>query len=106
MYSIIQNSIVIRARGFGSLAGFARLAESGEIAPDNYALLTDRLAVMDNAPQPYGSQFECVDGEQRLQTPLADPEAVVDARRAEVGLPPLADYMAVLPDCSSLPGGG
>ena len=85
---------------------FARLAESGEIAPDNYALLTDRLAVMDNAPQPYGSQFECVDGEQRLQTPLADPEAVVDARRAEVGLPPLADYMAVLPDCSSLPGGG
>lgn len=85
---------------------FSRLLEAGEIAPDNYALLTDRLAVMDEMPQPYGSQFECVNGEQRLQTPLADPEPVVDARRAEVGLPTLADYIAVLPDCNTLPGGG
>ncbi len=85
---------------------FERLAQNGEIAPDNYALLTDRLAVMDGAPQPYGSQFECAEGEQRLQTPLSDPEPVVDARRAEVGLPPLAEYRAMLPDCSALPGGG
>lgn len=87
-------------------ARFSRLVGTGEIAPDNYALLTDRLAVIDDAPQPYGSQFECVDGEQRLQTPLADPEPMVDARRAEVGLPPLAEYRAMLPDCSTLPGGG
>ncbi|WP_022700049.1 DUF6624 domain-containing protein [Oceanicaulis alexandrii] len=87
-------------------ARFARLTVTGEVAPDNYALLTDRLAVMDGAPQPYGSQFECADGEQRLQTPLADPEPVVDQRRAEVGLPPLAHYIELLPDCSTLPGGG
>jgi hypothetical protein len=87
-------------------ARFERLWPEGEIAPDNYALLTDRLAVIDGAPQPYGSQFECVDGEQRLQTPLADAEAIVDARRAEVGLPPLAEYRALLPDCGSLPSAG
>lgn len=84
---------------------FTELLPRGEIAPDNYALLTDRLAVIDGQPQPYGSQFECVDGGQRLQTPLSAPEAVVDERRAEVGLPPLADYRALLPDCSALPGG-
>jgi hypothetical protein len=83
---------------------FERLLPQGEIAPDNYALLTDRLAVMDGQPQPYGSQFECRNGVQSLQTPLSDPEDVVDARRAEVGLPTLADYRAVLPDCSSIPG--
>jgi hypothetical protein len=87
-------------------ARFEELLPEGEIAPDNYALLTDRLAVMDGQPQPYGSQFECADGEQRLQTPLADPEPVVDERRAEVGLPPLAVYLSVLPDCSSIPGSG
>ena len=84
---------------------FEALRADGEIAPDNYALLTDRLAVMDDEPQPYGSQFECKDGEQRLQTPLADTEAVVDARRAEAGLPPLAQYRAALPDCGAVPGG-
>jgi len=87
-------------------ARFETLLPEGEIAPDNYALLTDRLAVMDGQPQPYGSQFECSEGEQRLQTPLADPEPVVDERRAEVGLPPMAVYRSVLPDCSALPGGG
>lgn len=85
---------------------FTRLLPLNEIAPDNYALLTDRLAVMDGAPQPYGSQFECHEGEQRLQTELADSEAVTDERRAEAGLPTLAEYRALLPDCGSLPGGG
>ena len=84
---------------------FDSLRADGEIALDNYALLTDRLAVMDGQPQPYGSQFECEDGEQSLQTPLSDPEAVVDARRAEAGLPPLSEYRARLPDCGAIPGG-
>lgn len=83
---------------------FERLLPEGEIAPDNYALLTDRLAVMDGQPQPYGSQFECRNGVQSLQTPLVDPEPIVDERRAEVGLPTLAEYRALLPDCSNIPG--
>lgn len=83
---------------------FERLLPDGEIAPDKYALLTDRLAVMDGQPQPYGSQFECRNGVQSLQTPLADPEPIVDERRAEVGLPTLAEYRALLPDCSNIPG--
>ncbi len=83
---------------------FQRLLPQGEIAPDNYALLTDRLAVMEGAPQPYGSQFECREGVQSLQTPLSDPEPVVDERRAEVGLPTMAEYRAILPSCDSIPG--
>ncbi len=84
-------------------ARFERLLPQGEIAPDNYALLTDRLAVIDGLPQPYGSQFECVDGQQQLQTPLSDAEEIVDVRRAEVGLPTMSDYRALLPPCGTLP---
>ncbi|MEQ8435505.1 MAG: hypothetical protein RIA71_14830 [Oceanicaulis sp.] len=84
---------------------FEELLPEGEVAPDHYALLSDRLAVMDGRSQPYGSQFECVNGEQRLQTPIAEPETV-DARRADVGLPTMAQYRAALPDCGSMPGGG
>jgi len=81
------------------LQRFERLAPLGEIAPDNMALLSDRIAVNEGQPQAYGSQFECKNGAQVLQTPLSDPEPVVDARRQEVGLPSLEAYRALLPAC-------
>lgn len=66
--------------------------ERGEASPGNLAYLTDRVAAGRGEPQTYGTQVGCgPDGPE--PAPITD-EAQVDARRAEVGLPPLADYLA------------
>lgn len=67
---------------------------AGEVSAAKLAVLSDRVAVFHLQPQTYGSQFGEVDGVYRPM-PLRDP-ATVDARRAAVGLPPLADYARTL----------
>lgn len=75
-------------------AGF----HAGTVSGQSYALLLDRIRVGDGRPQVYGSQArpieEWIDDEPTLE-PIED-EANVDARRAEVGLPPLAEYLELL----------
>jgi len=60
----------------------------GEIDKQAVAYLTVRVLVGEKKPQRYGTQM---DGEFK-PAPLEDPENV-DRRRAEVGLPPLAEYI-------------
>ncbi|TFV88993.1 hypothetical protein E4P40_08995 [Blastococcus sp. CT_GayMR20] len=61
-------------------------------SPGNLAYLTDRIAAGAGEPQTYGTQVGCgPDGP--VPAPLAVPSAV-DARRAEVGLAPMAEYLA------------
>jgi hypothetical protein len=67
--------------------------EAGQASPGNLAYLTDRVAVGAGEPQTYGTQVGCGPDGPTPATPLAD-EAGVDALRADVGLPPLADYYA------------
>ena len=65
----------------------------GRAAGSSLALLEDRVALREGRPQTYGSQIgydEAADSS--FVMPLADPDNV-DARRAAVGLPPLADYV-------------
>lgn len=69
--------------------------EAGDASPGNLAYLTDRIAVGAGQPQEYGTQIGCGEDGPAPATPIRD-EAGVDARRAEVGLPPLADYYAEL----------
>ena len=66
--------------------------EADEADPAWLAELTDRIAVREGRPQPYGSQIatDAATGTRRFH-PIEDP-AGVDARRAAVGLEPLADY--------------
>lgn len=66
----------------------------GEAKGQSVALLTDRLAVARNQGQVYGSQAT-MDSGRVVFHPIAD-SANVDARRAEMGLPPLAEYRRVL----------
>lgn len=66
--------------------------ERGDMQASWYAYLVDRVAVNTGRPQTYGTQGGCAGGEWQPQ-PVADPEGV-DRRRAEAGLPPLADYRA------------
>ena len=57
-----------------------------------FALLYDRTQLALGKPQRYGSQLDTTpDGALRL-APLED-EKSVDARRREVGLEPLEDYL-------------
>lgn len=70
-----------------------RVAVADEEAdPSQLAFLEDRVALNQGRAQIYGSQIGCVDGEA-VPGPIEDEENV-DARRAEVDLEPLADYLA------------
>ena len=67
---------------------------TGEINDQNYALLFDRVNLIDGRPQRYGTQgaMVTIDGVQYHGfQPIEDVEHV-DERRASVGLGPLAEY--------------
>ena len=68
----------------------------GALSGQNYALLLDRILVREGKPQVYGTQAKRFDGaNEPIFEPIED-EANVDRRRAEVGLPPLAEYREIL----------
>jgi hypothetical protein len=67
------------------------------------AYLEDRVAVNRGQPQRYGTQVRCLGGRPEPATPLVD-AAAVDARRAEVGLEPLADYYEEIADACAAEG--
>lgn len=68
----------------------AAVAES-EASGSELAYLTDRVRMREGRPQLYGTQYRMVEGEP-VPYPIED-EANVDARRAAVGLEPLAAYL-------------
>jgi hypothetical protein len=65
-----------------------------EVSQMNVAALTDRVLLAEGRDQLYGTQFVVRDGEW-VPLRLGDAENV-DARRAEVGLPPMAEYKEML----------
>ena len=74
-----------------ALALMAVAVAQGEASGIDFAYLTDRVRLADGRPQVYGTQLDVADGQPR-PFPIEDPEGV-DARRAAVGLGPLADYV-------------
>lgn len=62
-----------------------------EVSQSKMAYLTDRVLLAEGKKQLYGTQFNSVDGKWKVR-PLEDP-VNVDKRRAEVDLPPLAEYI-------------
>lgn len=66
----------------------------GELSGQSYALLLDRVLVGEGKRQVYGTQAK-LKGKEFVPEPIED-EANVDKRRAEVGLPPLSEYLKVL----------
>lgn len=71
-----------------------RAVAAGDANGQDYALLADRVAVARGRPQVYGSQADLTGG-RIVFKPIAD-SANVDARRARLGLPPLAAYARML----------
>jgi hypothetical protein len=66
-------------------------AAKGDVEPQEIAYLTDRILVAEKKKQTYGTQLQR-QGDRFTPQPIED-EANVDKRRAEVGLPPLAEYL-------------
>jgi hypothetical protein len=63
-----------------------------EINPQHLALSIDRVRVEEGKPQVYGSQLRDGKGGKLELHPIED-RAHVDARRAAMGMEPLADYL-------------
>lgn len=75
-----------------ALKHMTALVPAGEVNRADVAMLTDRVAVADRKPQPFGTQGGC--GSQGRFEPfaIAEPEQV-DARRAAWDLEPLPQYV-------------
>jgi len=76
-------------------------AEKGDVEKSYLAMLQDRVLMRQNKPQKYGTQLwnDPSTGELGLYT--IEDSVNVDQRRAEMGLPPIADYlrnMGINPD--------
>lgn len=69
-------------------------AAAGDVSRPDVAMLTDRVLVRRGEPQRYGSSFSMLDG-RLVADPIDDPSGL-EARRAEVGLPPMSEYVAAM----------
>jgi hypothetical protein len=70
------------------------LAAAGQVSGQRFAELFDRFEVRAGRPQRYGTLFT-IGADTVTIDPIAD-SAQVDARRARLGLPPLAEYLRTL----------
>lgn len=68
---------------------------AGDFMGQQYALLLDRVLVSRGDLQVYGTQAD-VAPDGTMSIPVTIDNATLDARRAEVGLPPIADYMEMM----------
>jgi Arc/MetJ-type ribon-helix-helix transcriptional regulator len=83
------------------LALLEPLARSGDLVPQDFALLSDRVSIARGEPQRYGTQFRPVAGISRPQ-PIADFD-FLEARRAETGLLTLREYGCLLQQFHGIP---
>lgn len=77
--------------------------QAGEASAGDMAYLTDRVAVNRDRPQTYGTQIGGC-GPNGAEPGRIRDMAGVDERRAQAGLPPLADYLAEFAEMCSESG--
>ena len=90
---VLQHAIGEPAVQRGCLPILCEAAARGEATPAQVAYLEDRIAFFERRPQRYGTQFDWDERGMLSPWPIEDADGV-DARRAAVGLPPLADLIA------------
>jgi hypothetical protein len=83
-WNVVQHAIKRPALMKEALARMAPAAAAGLVDPDDFGMLTDRVAMLDGQPQIYGTQFVCVDHHWRVYA-LIDPDHV-DERRHALGM--------------------
>jgi hypothetical protein len=92
-WRIVQHAIGLPAFQRRCLALIEQAIAQGDAPAYQAAYLTDRIRTFEGRPQLYGTQFDWDEAGQMSPQPIED-EANVDARRAGVGLPPLAEVTA------------
>ncbi|MES1156985.1 MAG: DUF6624 domain-containing protein [Alphaproteobacteria bacterium] len=78
---------------------------SGSTKRSNIGYLADRIATAEGHPQLYGTQGSC-DADHSWQPRSIDDPAHLDERRAAIGLPPEAAYLALMAQmnvCANVP---
>ena len=88
---LVQHADQDRAYQREILALIEPLVAVGEVSPETFAYLYDRV----NLPQRYGTQGECKAAGQWVPYAIED-EGGVDSRRAAIGMEPLARYAALV----------
>lgn len=69
------------------------LVQSGEIVASQYAHLYDRVGMATVSRQRFETQMYCAGPQDWRPRPVEDPQHL-EQRRADVGLPSMADYAA------------
>lgn len=88
---LVQHSDHDRAWQERVLVDLERRVARGDMQARYYAYLSDRVATNAKRPQRYGTQGRCVGPGDWQPFETADPEGL-DARRAALGLDPIAEY--------------
>lgn len=92
-FLILQHAIghpALQRRGLALVLG---AVPEGQANPLDAAYLSDRIAVYEGGEQTFGTQFDWDAGGQLSPAPTRDPVGL-DARRASIGLPPMAETIA------------
>lgn len=92
LFTLVQHADLELQRE--ALAPFRAAWRRGELGGEPLALLTDRILMGEGRPQLYGSQFRATPAQGMALYPIEDAGSV-DARRAAMGMTPLADYLDV-----------
>jgi Family of unknown function (DUF6624) len=93
---LVQQAVYDRPFQRRCLQLMEEAAKKGEVSKRDVAYLADLLLVADGKKQRYGTQFKLEKGEW-VPSPIED-LANVDKRRAELEMPPLADYKKMIND--------
>ena len=93
-FLIVQHAVHDTAFMSEMLPAIRESHRRGDLDGGAVAMLTDRIEVKAGRPQIYGTQLSLRDGRWVLD-PIAD-SAGVDARRRQMGLPPLAEYLRLV----------
>jgi hypothetical protein len=88
-FLIVQHSTPATMKQFYDV--IKQAVEKGEMRKSNFALFEDRVRMNDGRPQLYGSQITKNEAGKQVFWKIED-EANVDMRRAQMDLPPLAEY--------------
>jgi hypothetical protein len=73
------------------LPALEKAARGGDASMRNYAYLYDRVQMGQSKPQHWGTQVNCEGGKPVLYA--VDDPAGLDARRKELSLPPIGEYL-------------
>lgn len=79
-------------------------ARRGDVPGWQAAKLEDRVRALEGRPQRYGTQLDWDEHGRLVPWPAVDEPELVEARRSEVGLPPLSQALAELRRTAELEG--